>query len=530
MFKQDLINALRFYFITDDASPKLTPVEQVKIAIKAGATIIQYRNKSFSARFHEEAAEIRKICRCNNIPFIVNDNIMLAKYLSADGVHVGQKDEPALLARKILGRHAIIGISVSSLDELRKTDLTGCDYIGAGPVFETYTKADAKQAAGVEVLESIAAESSLPVVAIGGIDSSNAMKCFSAKADGIAVISFISRADDPASNALRLGKICACPPLPKLRIPWNDEFGLIDKLLKNAPASVNLIVPPGDDACLLAPVSNPVVTTDTQREDVHFRFEWQTPREIGIKAVEITLSDLAASFAKPVVLFINLCLPPHISEKTVEELYVGIRETLIKHECSLGGGNISAGNELSLDLFAIGSGRRDIFPKRSNAKAGYGLYCTGPLGLARAGLESLINNDEIFKDLVSKFKFPSARFDAAEILAEAGIDCVMDISDGLAGDAGHIAKASGITIELDLSSCSFDPGLVSFSLKYGKKPEEMALSGGEDYELLFACHPDIYKKVSGKLKTSFKAGQCLPFAGKHVISIPGADSFQHGRK
>jgi thiamine-monophosphate kinase len=152
------------------------------------------------------------------------------------------------------------------------------------------------------------------------------------------------------------------------------------------------------------------------------------------------------------------------------------------------------------------------------------------LGLARAGLESLINNDESFKNLIFKFKFPSARFDAAQILAEAGIDCLMDISDGLAGDAGHIAKASGITIELDLSSCEFDSDLTAFSGKYGKKPEEIALSGGEDYELLFACHPDIYKTISDKLKTSFKVGRCLPFTGKHLISLQGIGSFQHGKR
>ena len=530
MLKQDLKKALRFYFITDDAAPDLSPVEQVKIAIMAGATIIQYRNKSFSTRFYEEAAEIRNICRCNNVPFIVNDNILLARSLMADGVHIGQDDEPAALARKILGRHAIVGISVSSIEELHKTDISECDYVGAGPVFDTRTKADAKKAMGTEGLESCAINSPVPVVAIGGIDSSNALTCFAVKAAGVAVISSISRAEDPLSSALRLGGLCACPPRSLLHIPWNDEFGLIEKLLQTAPPSLNLVVPPGDDACLLAPIENPVITTDTQREGVHFRFEWQTPREVGIKAVEVTLSDLAASFAKPVVLFINLCLPPYMSENTVEEIYGGIREALIKHECSLGGGNISAGSELSLDLFAIGRGRSGIFPERSNAKAGYGLYCTGPLGLARAGLESLMNKDVSFAGLISKFKFPAARFDAAQILAEAGIDCVMDISDGLAGDAGHIAKASGITIELDLSSCPFDPDLVAFCGKYGKKPEETALSGGEDYELLFACHPDTYKKFSNLLKGSFRAGRCLPYTGKHVISPPGINSFQHGKK
>lgn len=530
MVKQNLKNALRFYFITDDKAPAIEPFAQVKIAIKAGATIIQYRNKHFSPGFYREAEEIRDLCKSNGIPFIINDNILLAKALNADGVHLGQDDESPAVARKILGAEALIGVSVSTTDELGRTVLSDCDYIGTGPVFATGTKEDAKKVIGLSGLQSVAEKISLPVVAIGGITAQTAQSCFLHKAAGIAVISAVSRASDPLQAALQIGSACSCPARSLLQAPWNDEFGLIEKLLKNVPAALNLLVPPGDDACLLSPVSNPVVTTDTQREGIHFRFNWQTPEEVGIKAVEVTLSDLAACYARPVTLFINLSLPSYVSDSMIEDVYKGAAKSLNRHECSLGGGNISAGKELSLDLFAVGTGRNDIFPKRSNARPGYGLYCTGHLGLARAGLECLGKNDSRFKDLVSKFKFPAARFDAAYILAEAGIDCVMDISDGLAGDAGHIAKASGVTVELDLMSCPFHPSLVSFCRKYDRKPEEMVIAGGEDYELLFACHPDIYKTISKKLKGSFQAGRCLPFSGKHLISIPGIDSFQHGKK
>jgi len=530
MLKQYLKKALRFYFITDDKAPSIEPFDQVKIAIRAGATVIQYRNKSFSPDCYSEAEEIRDLCRCNNIPFIINDNILLAKALTADGVHLGQDDESPAVARKILGTEAVIGISVSTLDELERTVFSDCDYIGTGPVFATGTKEDAKKVIGLSGLQSVAEKVSLPVVAIGGITWDTAQSCFLHKADGIAVISSISRASDPLQVALEIGSACSCPARSLLKTPWNDEFGLIRKLLKKVPLSLNMKVPPGDDACLLAPVSNPVVTTDTQRERVHFRLDWQTPEEIGIKAVEVTLSDLAACYARPVALFINLSLPSYVSDSMIEEIYKGVAGSLNSHQCSLGGGNISAGSELSLDLFAVGAGRNDIFPRRSNARPGYGLYCTGPLGLSRAGLESLIKNDPGFNDLVSKFKFPAARFDAAQILADAGVDCVMDISDGLAGDAGHIAKASGITVELDLMSCPFDPSLVSFCRKYCKKPEEIVVAGGEDYELLFACRPDIYNSITNRLKGTFQVGRCLPFTGKHVISIPGIDSFQHGKK
>ena len=145
MHRDHLIKALCFYFITDDDAPDFPPAEQARIAIRAGATMIQYRNKSFSPRFMREVFTIRDMCKCNDVPFIINDNILLAKAVGADGVHLGQHDEDPALARNVLGDRAVIGTSVSAIDELAKTDLSHCDYIGTGPVFSTATKVDAKK-------------------------------------------------------------------------------------------------------------------------------------------------------------------------------------------------------------------------------------------------------------------------------------------------------------------------------------------------------------------------------------------------
>jgi thiamine-monophosphate kinase len=272
-----------------------------------------------------------------------------------------------------------------------------------------------------------------------------------------------------------------------------------------------------------------VITTDTQKEGVHFRLEWQAPREIGTKAVEVTFSDLAACYATPVSLFVNLALPSHISDDTVEALYAGIKKALNKYGCTLGGGNISAGHRLSLDLFAVGRGHETIFPTRSGARPGYGAYCSGPLGLARGGLEALICKDPAFKELIAAFKSPSARFDAAQVLAANNVDCVIDISDGLAGDAQHIATASGISIEFDLSNAPIDPALAMFCEKYNLNPVDMVLAGGEDYELLFACPPATFDKVKKELPQAYQVGICLAFQGEHIVNLPaGVSSFQHG--
>jgi len=316
--------------------------------------------------------------------------------------------------------------------------------------------------------------------------------------------------------------------------PWNDEFGLIKKLLKMTPdhqATLDyLIAPPGDDAALLCPLTKPVITTDTQKEGVHFRLDWQMPEEIGRKAVEITFSDLAASYAIPMSLFINLSLPLQVSDDMVESLYSGIFRALTEYNCTLGGGNISRASQFSIDLFAIGQGHEDIFPKRSCARSGDGLYCTGSLGLARAGLDALVRKDRSFKGLIDKFKFPKARFDAAKVLSQHRVTCVTDVSDGLVGDAGHIAEASNITIALDLKSCVFDSELLSYCERYHLSAEDMVLAGGEDYELLFTCLPETFSHIQVDLTCVFQVGKCLPFNGKYLLNVPpGISSFQHGK-
>ena len=342
MNREQIKKALRFYFITDDNAPDLSPLKQTETAIQAGASLIQYRNKSISVKDIPEAQSIRDLCKCNRVPFVVNDNIMLAKAVSADGVHLGQGDESPQTARAVLGDTAIIGISVSNLEELDRTDLTGCDYIGTGPVFSTHTKPDAKKAIGPQGLKQVVNAVNLPVVAIGGINAQNAGECFDQGADGISVISCISRAENPAESAAVLGSVCGCEPRASVATSWKDEFGLIDKLLEHVPADnrnrPGIRVLPGDDAALLHAIKNPVITTDTQKEDVHFRLNWQSPEAVGMKAVSVTLSDLAASYAKPISLFINLSLPKSVSNGIAEELYRGMNVSLKAYGCTIGGG------------------------------------------------------------------------------------------------------------------------------------------------------------------------------------------------
>lgn len=212
MTPEEIRERLRFYFVTDDSVVGFSAPEQVRVALDAGATLIQYRNKSFSLKDFEEVETICRLCRQRRVPFVVNDDVLLARSAGADGVHVGQDDTPSRLARRIMGPEAIIGVSVSSMEELEGTDLVSCDYIGTGPTFPTGTKRDAKAVHGLFGLRDIVNRSPIPAVAIGGIDPTNALDCFAHGAAGVAVISCITRVEDPRSAAAAMAAACGVVP------------------------------------------------------------------------------------------------------------------------------------------------------------------------------------------------------------------------------------------------------------------------------------------------------------------------------
>jgi thiamine-phosphate pyrophosphorylase len=208
MNPDEIRDVLRFYFITDDGADGFSALDQVRIAVEAGATMVQYRNKSFSLDDYAEVEAVRRLCRESQVPFVVNDDVLLARAVGADGVHVGQDDALPRLARYVMGPRAIVGVSVSTMSELEHTDLAFCDYIGTGPTFPTTTKADAKAAQGPSGLRDIVNRSPVPAVAIGGIDPVNAVDCFAHGAAGVAVISCITRAADPVEAAAAMAAAC----------------------------------------------------------------------------------------------------------------------------------------------------------------------------------------------------------------------------------------------------------------------------------------------------------------------------------
>lgn len=195
--EKELEKAMTLYAVTDrswlEGKSLATAVEE---ALKGGVTFLQLREKDLpKEEFLKLALEIKDVCKRYNVPFVINDDVDIALKSGADGVHVGQDDMAALKAREILGKDAIIGVSVHNLKEAEKALSDGADYLGVGAVFSTSTKKDAENVP-FETLREICQKTGLPVVAIGGINSGNIEKLKGSGIKGVAVVSAIFASKD----------------------------------------------------------------------------------------------------------------------------------------------------------------------------------------------------------------------------------------------------------------------------------------------------------------------------------------------
>ncbi|HIV74936.1 MAG TPA: thiamine phosphate synthase [Candidatus Pseudogracilibacillus intestinigallinarum] len=195
-------NVLRKYFImgSQDCPKNRTPEATLREAIQGGITIYQFREKGRGSLQGEEkialGKALRAICKEANIPFIINNDIELMDVLQADGIHVGQSDEPVKKIREKYP-HKWIGLSISNMEQYEKSSLAYIDYIGAGPVFSTTSKSDALQPVGIEWIQTLRKLTPhIPIVGIGGISPDNALHVLHAGADGVSVISAITKAEN----------------------------------------------------------------------------------------------------------------------------------------------------------------------------------------------------------------------------------------------------------------------------------------------------------------------------------------------
>lgn len=194
------------YVIADRKAAGHRPLTDiVRAAVAGGASVVQLREKTATTREMIELGQaLHTITQAAGIPLIVNDRVDVALAIDAEGVHVGQDDMPAPLARRLIGPDRILGVSAGTVAEARQAEADGADYIGVGDVYGTPSKSDAGSPIGVEGLAEIARAVSIAVVAIGGITAENAAAVIRAGAAGVAVISAVMGAEDVEAAAGRL--------------------------------------------------------------------------------------------------------------------------------------------------------------------------------------------------------------------------------------------------------------------------------------------------------------------------------------
>ena len=266
------------------------------------------------------------------------------------------------------------------------------------------------------------------------------------------------------------------------RLGAGPEF---DRIRAIAMALGDRAVGLGDDCALLELGTEQLaISTDISIEGTHFRREWLSLDEIGWRAAAGALSDLAAVGAEPVGLLASLALAADSPSAAFTSLMDGVGRAVAAVGGKVLGGDLSRGPVLTIDITVIGRTARAI--RRSGARPGDGVWVTGRLGSARAALLDFLAGRTVDPVSRASFAHPSPRIAAGRWLARNGAHAMIDLSDGLAGDAGHLAVSSNVAIVIELERIPLGAGVREAAEVAGESSALLAARGGEDYELLVA--------------------------------------------
>ena len=329
-----------------------------------------------------------------------------------------------------------------------------------------------------------------------------------------------------------------------MKVSELGEFGLIDLLAKIAPQGGpehRMLVGIGDDAAAWQGDDSTVLaTTDALVDGVHFAAgtAW---RELGWKALAVNLSDIAAMGGEPRYALVNLSLPGATEVEDVVQLYRGMADLANQHKVAIVGGNITSAPVIMIAVTVIGRGIKEGLLRRSSAVPGDRIAVTGYLGSAAAGLKALAGKLKLPPEtaaLVKKAHLqPQPRILEGQALVRRGARAAIDISDGLVADLGHVCLASKVGAMIRVNAVPIHP-LLKEAL--GKDALRMALTGGEDYELLFTASERIIDDVKASLSTGcpvtvigeIAAGAGVILLGEdgkpYHIDGQGWDHFQKG--
>lgn len=300
-----------------------------------------------------------------------------------------------------------------------------------------------------------------------------------------------------------------------------DELSLIAKIrerLSRDDARVALGV--GDDAAILAPLARgAVLSVDAAVEGVHFDRRWISLDDAGFRAYVAALSDLAAMGAAPVAGLLSFIVPRGAPDEDVLRMIDGAAEAAAAYGAPIVGGNLSSGRELAMSTTVVGEAPARPFV-RGGARPGDAVYVTGTVGAAALGL-ALLARDEAERDgaavFVARWRRPRARFDCAALIADA-VTSAIDVSDGLAGDLEHLCEASGVGAVVESARVPVEARHHELAQALGLDGTELALAGGEDYELVFTAKEGA---IDPRVATCI--GTIVPERGVRVLDVHGSE-------
>lgn len=307
------------------------------------------------------------------------------------------------------------------------------------------------------------------------------------------------------------------------------EFALIERIAEIVEeADERVILTIGDDTAVVKPAERDysLLTTDLLVEDVHFTLNTINPWNLGYKSIAVNLSDIAAMGGLPDYAVISLALSPDTAVGMVEDLYRGMAEISRKYGLRIVGGDVTKSDKLIINVALVGEVEEENLSRRSDAKVEDLIMVTGELGASAAGLRLALKPDLKSKvreaNVLEKAHYlPEPQIKAGRILARLGINAMEDISDGLASEIKHISEASSVGARLYYSKIPVAKGVDRVAELTDDRAINIALSGGEDYELVFtapaALKPDIEAELSSiNVKVSV-VGEILDLS--HGITI-----------
>ena len=284
-----------------------------------------------------------------------------------------------------------------------------------------------------------------------------------------------------------------------MKVSELGEFGLIDLLAEmvGGVQDEHLLIGIGDDAAAWqGDASIQLATVDSFIQDVHFPSGIASWQELGWKAMAANLSDIAAMGGVPRYALASLALPEDTEVDDVTALYTGMLDLAQQYGVAIIGGDISRAPIVIITVTVLGSSQRKPLLTRSAAKPGELIAVTGYLGAAAAGLEMLKKKLQFDPQATACFKqaflHPSPRIAEGQLLLEQGVKTAIDLSDGLISDLSQIGKASQVGARVEVDQVPVEPAV---KVGFGERALEMALAGGEDYELLFTAKAEVIDKV-----------------------------------